>query len=201
MADSGNIIAATLAESGGAVYVAPLGTTVPTDATTALPAAWKDLGWVSEDGFTNSAKRNTTKHKSFGGETVKVTQDDFEETFTFALLETSAQVLKVVYGEDNVEESDGTITVKHSSLMLPRQMFVIDFIDGDRVGRHIILEGQITEVGDIKYVHKDLTMYELTVDTFRPAGETAGVITMIGGGSADTGGAFAAKRVKAPVAS
>lgn len=34
---------------GGAIFSAPLGTTLPTDATTALNVAFKGLGYVSED--------------------------------------------------------------------------------------------------------------------------------------------------------
>ena len=34
----------------GAVYRAALGSTLPTDATTSLDAAFKELGYVSEDG-------------------------------------------------------------------------------------------------------------------------------------------------------
>ena len=39
---------------GGAVFVAPTGTTLPTDATTALGSAFKALGYCSDDGLTNS---------------------------------------------------------------------------------------------------------------------------------------------------
>jgi len=38
----------------GAVYVAPTGSTAPTDATTALDAAWKSVGYISEDGVVES---------------------------------------------------------------------------------------------------------------------------------------------------
>lgn len=177
MADSGNIWAATLNANGACVYAAPLGTTLPTSATATLDNAFVDLGWVSEDGFTNSIKRDTTKHYAFGGDVVKTTQDRYTETIQFALLESSADVLKVVYGSDNVIESGDAISVEHSSLMLERQSFVIDFIDGDRVGRHVLREGLVVELGDVKYVHKDLTMYDLTVDLYKPDDGSNAVVT------------------------
>jgi len=168
MADSGQIWAATIPADGAAVYAAPLGTTLPTSATATLDNAFVDLGWVGEDGVTNSISRETTKHKAWGGETVKVTQDSYTETLQLTLLESSAEVFKVVYGEDNVTESGDTLTVEHSRLMLERQSFVIDFIDGDRAGRIVVREGQVTEVADVMYVHSDLTRYQITVDVFKP---------------------------------
>ena len=179
MANSGNIIAATLAESGGAFYMAPLGTTLPTTATEDLDPAFEDMGWCGPDGFRNSAKRTTTKHYAFGGENVKTTQDRYEETFALELLETSEQVARLIYGEDAVTAgaSDGEFSVEHSPMMLERKVFVIDVVDGDRVGRHVIREGQVTEVADIENRHDQLTKYGPTIDTYRPEGAKAGVVT------------------------
>lgn len=170
MADSGNIWAATIPADGAAVYAAPLGTTLPTSATAALNVGFVDLGWVSEDGVTNSISRDTTKHYAWGGSVVKVTQDKYTETIKLTLLESSSAVLGVVYGSDNVTAGGDyqSLAVEHSSLMLERQSFVLDFIDGDRAGRILVREGQITEISDVVYVHKDLTRYEITIDTFKP---------------------------------
>jgi len=176
MADSGNIWAATIPADGAAVYAAPLGTTLPTSATDSLDNAFVDLGWVSEDGVTNSISRETTKHRAWGGEVVKVPQDNSPETLTLTLLESSAEVLGVVYGHDNVTENGDTITVEHSRLMMERQSFVVDFIDGDKAGRIVVREGQVTEVGDVVYVHRDLTRYEITVDVFKPDNADTAVV-------------------------
>jgi hypothetical protein len=177
MADSGNIWAATIPADGAAVYAAPLGTTLPTSATASLDGAFVDLGWVSEDGVTNSISREVTKHRAWGGEVVKVTQDTYTETVVLTLLESSAEVLGVVYGHDNVTENGDTITVEHSRLMLERQSFVIDFIDGEKAGRIVVREGQVTELGDVVYVHRDLTRYEITVDVFKPDNADNAVVT------------------------
>ena len=129
MADSGNIWAATIPADGAAVYAAPLGTALPTSATASLNVAFVDLGWVSEDGVTNSLSRETTKHRAWGGEVVKVTQDNYTETITLTLLESSAEVLGVVYGTDNVTESGDTLTVESIRLAM------------DRAARRVVLEG------------------------------------------------------------
>ena len=53
MADVKNVTAGK-PKVGGAIFRAPLGTTLPTDATTNLDAAFKALGYCSDDGLTNT---------------------------------------------------------------------------------------------------------------------------------------------------
>ena len=55
---------------GGYAYWAPAGTTLPTDSATALPSAYKLLGYLSEDGLTNTTDTDATEIKDANGTTV-----------------------------------------------------------------------------------------------------------------------------------
>lgn len=49
---------------GGAVFVAPVGTDLPTDATTALNAAYQNVGYISEDGVVNTNSPTPTPSRN-----------------------------------------------------------------------------------------------------------------------------------------
>lgn len=151
---------------GGGIFSAPLGTALPTDATTALNAAFKNLGFVSEDGVTNSDERSTDDIKSWGGEIVNTVQTEKKDTFKYTLIEAlNIDVLKEVYGEDNVSGTLKTgITIKSNASELPPHSIVIDTVLKDNALKRIVLpNAKVTEVGEIKYGHADNVGYETTV--------------------------------------
>ena len=87
----------------GAVYVADITATLPTDATTVLGADFKALGYVSEDGLTNAMSIESDEVKAWGGDTVLTLQTSFSDTFGLTLIESlNAEVLKTVFGDSNV---------------------------------------------------------------------------------------------------
>ena len=68
--NNANYVTAGKPKVGGAVHVAPLGTTLPTSAGETLGGEWLDVGYISEDGVTNSNSRETNAVKEWGGNTV-----------------------------------------------------------------------------------------------------------------------------------
>ncbi|CKH13872.1 hypothetical protein PXH78_26960 [Mycolicibacterium smegmatis] len=175
--DNKNVYAAEPLATGSCL-VAPLGTEGPTSATEELDPAFVDLGHVGEDGFTETAERSVDKKKNFGGKTVKILQTDYTHTFSFTLLESlNADVLKAIYGEDNVTVTAANamhgvqIEVKKNSRKLPHMSWVIDTTDSELNAfyRNYIPDGQIISVGDVTIVHTDTIMYEVELEAFEDA--------------------------------
>lgn len=150
----------------GAVYRAPIGTTLPTDATTELADGYVSLGYVSDNGMTNSNSMEVENLKAWGGDIVLTTQTDREDTFRCKLIEAlNLEVLKAVYGDDNVTGTIETgVTVKANTTQLEPYIWVFDMImRGDKLKRVVIPNGTITEVGDITYKDEEAIGYEVTI--------------------------------------
>lgn len=156
-------------KTGGAVSCAPIGSTLPTDATTALDAAFKVLGYVSEDGLTNSNSASMTDTKAWGGDIVLSGLDEKPDTFQFTLIETlNADVLKAVYGAANVTGTLSTgITVTANSTEPESASWAFDMVMRDgAVKRIVVPNAKVTEVGDIVYNDTDAVGYEITITAY-----------------------------------
>lgn len=153
---------------GGAVFSAPLGTAVPTDAKTALDASYKNLGYVSEDGIVNANSPESETVKAWGGDIVLVPQTQRMDTFAYTLIEaTNVNVLKEVYGDSNVTgdlTSPTGIKITANSKELDPHVIVVDMIlKSGLLKRTVIPNGKVSEVGEITYVDADAIGYPTTV--------------------------------------
>lgn len=150
----------------GGIYVAPAGTQLPTDATTALNAAFANLGYVSEDGVTNANGADNTDIGAWGGDIVLSVQGTKSDTFSFTLIETlNVDVLKAVYGDDNVSGTLATgISVKANNKVITPKPWVVEMIMHNGALKRIVIPyGTITGRGDVVYKDDEAIGYEITI--------------------------------------
>ena len=149
----------------GAIFIAPVGTSLPTDSTTALNSAFVELGYASDAGVVNSESRETETIKAWGGDTVLKPFTGKEDTFQFTLIEAlNVNALKLVYGDSNVTgDLTNGITIKSAAEDLDYHSFVIEMVLNGAIKRIVIPSAKVTEVGDITYADGEAIGYDTTL--------------------------------------
>ena len=150
----------------GAIYRAPLGTVAPNNAYSDLDPAFKNLGYVSDDGLTNSNSPETETKKAWGGATILTSQTGRPDTLKYKLVEAlNVDVLKSVYGDDAVTgELETGITVDANNKQLPGSCYVVDMVlKDDSLKRIVIPNATLTSLGDVVYKDGEIVGYEVTL--------------------------------------
>jgi hypothetical protein len=155
----------------GEVHYDGLDGTEPTSATAAL-TGFVGLGYVSEGGVTQSISGSTTNLVAWGGDTVRTVSTEHNATFSFVLIETSAEVLKTYYGDDTATASAAKITAAQGR----RGMWVIDVLDGDYTIRLVLPDAQVTTTGDVVYATGELIGYPITLTAYPDTSEVKAYI-------------------------
>lgn len=166
MALDATYVAKPISVTGG-IKVAPLGTVTPTDPTSVLNVAFKELGYVTEDGLKLSHDASDDKIKVWGGVTIRTIRSDYSATITGTLVSTlDIDVLKNVFGDSLVTQKSGFIAIKHASNIAPEKVYIIETKDASNGGRkrYVIPKGQITVSGDVNLSHKEITGFEVTIE-------------------------------------
>lgn len=168
MANNVENVSAGKPKIGGAVYRAPIGTTIPTDSTTALADGYSAMGYVSEDGVTNANSVNSDIIHAWGGDSVYTVTDENTDTFAATFIEaTNTEVLKAYFGDSNVSgtlDGNAGITVTANGSPKTAAIWVIDMIlKNNHVKRVVIPNGIVTETGDVVYVDDDVIGYPVTI--------------------------------------
>lgn len=158
---------------GGAIHRAPLGTTLPTNAVEELNAAFKSLGYISEDGLVNTNSPETDQVKAWGGDTVLAMQTAKPDTFKFTMIEAlNPNVTGAVYGESHVTEitvGEGGTSHKETKIVANSDdqedaSWIVDMVlKGGKLKRIVIPNAKITQLGDIVYKDDEAIGYAVTI--------------------------------------
>lgn len=160
---------ANAAAFGGAVHYAPLGTALPTDATTALDVAFVGLGLVTEDGLQPNRDVSTEKPKDWNGDVIAQLKTDDSKSFVFTLVEVfSGEVQKWINGTANVvvtaatASAGTTIAVTDKAADIDNSILVFDLKYKDKKRRIVVpvANSVVTSEGQLNV--SNLSSYEIT---------------------------------------
>lgn len=160
-------------EASGGITIGPVPTdskNFPTDVDADLQADLEHApaGYISEEGVTKTVDRSTEKIKDWNGDTIIITQSDHSVTLQLTFMEgANAEVLKMIYGENNVKEAGGVITLVENADELPHRSIGFAIKGGN--GSKILVfapDVQVTSVGDVSYVRSDVIKYQATLECF-----------------------------------
>lgn len=172
----------TSANKSGYIWVAPLGTTIPTDATAVLAGEFVGLGYLSEDGLTEPASFEPGDDiVAAGGDTVAQADPTFSKTWTGTCIEAlNVDLLRVAYGSSNVTVTpastgkEGAIAVKEQAGDLEHHVIVIDeMLKGGRKRRNVMADATFLITGDISHVHTALVNFDFTITAYPTADNPA----------------------------
>jgi len=160
----------------GGIWVAPLGTVLPTDATTALDAAFVSVGYVTDNGVTKSEKRNTGTIAAWGGDTIAATKKGMDVTIKLAMAELLNKVVQgLIYGDANVVATPATTTkgnllkVTGTSAPTPRKVWVIQVFSDAATVRLVLPIAKVMDVGDTAFKDDAIAAAEATLQAFPDA--------------------------------
>jgi hypothetical protein len=155
----------------GRVYVAPVGSTGPADIATALDAAWKDLGYISDDGVSISPGADSNEISTWQDPyPVRrvITARTLEVSFT--LLEWNENTLPFALGGGSITTTTGPPI--HYLYNLPsggtvdERALLVEWTDGTKITRFTVSRGAVTDVGDMSIVRGEAAGLEVTYTGF-----------------------------------
>lgn len=169
-----NVSAASPISTGG-VLVAPKGTALPTDETTALNAAFKALGYIGEGGIEPAGEGASYNDiKAWGGDTVtSVLETKSITKYSFTLLEVfGEEVAKLVFGTGNVSVTAATalagtkLAILDKGDEIPRNAYVFEMAYGAKKMRYCFPDAQAAITAEGPLVHNNITNYTVEITAY-----------------------------------
>ena len=158
----------------GAINSAPAGTALPTDETTALNAAFKDSGYISDSGLKIGTNQSNTEITDWSGNVVRDILQSYGNSLTWEHLEWNEESLKNFLGDNNVTAVKTTgsptkITAKFNGDEMPTKEWVFNIKDGIRKLRVVVPNGKVSERGEISFTKGDAVKLPITLKTYPDA--------------------------------
>lgn len=183
------------------IYLAPVGSTLPTTITGSIDPAFEDMGWLHSDGITETPTGSKTLIRGHQGQrVVRTRMTEPGTTIKFVALESKPQTQALRYVEKGVTTTAGVRkTTRGAGQVVSRRAAVVDLFDADDITvkeRWCFPVIEITPDGDRVFGANDISGFpflaEVTADYthFQTVGtaDTTWDVTVTG---TPTGGTYA----------
>lgn len=148
---------------GGYIFSAPVGTTLPTDYSSPLDAEFECLGFISEDGYNESIDEDSEDITDMNGTLMDSSSSNRVEQAQVTFAEIKAATLKRQYGDGNVTDENGMITVKHNANSHSTFAYVLELLlKNGRKWRKVIPRCQSFELDELNIASSELCQRALT---------------------------------------
>lgn len=161
----------------GAVWYGPAGTTLPTDSTSALNAAFVNIGYL-DDGFELAQDWKTKEVTGWQNlDVLRLIPTQLSRSVKFQGIESNKTSVQLAFGGATVVPGTGSAY----SLTLPTPVATADFIlvldwnDGTVTQRIIIKRAQFKTLPSVKFSRKDNIGYNFEVQALVPADGSAAI--------------------------
>lgn len=161
----------------GHLYMAPVGTALPTDTTTALPAPWNELGYTTDAGLEINPTITTNPVKAWQTrQDVRELISEFGYEVKFELEQRNKDNLKLAFGGGTIAAGTGSdwIYTPPSSSTVFEMAFVFECFDGAIIDRWLLQRGAITTLGAIKISAAAASTFPVIVKNLAPADGSVG---------------------------
>ncbi len=152
---------------GADVYTAPLGTTAPTDVSTAWGAGWEALGLLSEDGLTITPQNDEAEYYEWSGGHIRTVRSRFRRSFGVTALEDNDVVFHLVNPGSTSATATGITT---REIMTPEaniRMFGFELRDGDITKRIVVPRAEVVNTEPFTAGPSNMAMYALSITAYQ----------------------------------
>lgn len=152
----------------GELFSAPRGTTLPINATSSLDPALVGHGYLSNEGVMESWDDSIENIIAWQNATiVRAVRSESIGTLQTTLIQTRGSNLELFYPGSSVEPSGGEWALEVVPALADPRSFVLNVVDGAKILRLVVPNGEVTERGEVPYQNSGAVQYPITI-TFYP---------------------------------
>ena len=165
-----NAVNLGIGAASGMFFHAASGTALPTYPTETLGSAWKEVGFIAQDGITWHHGRSAEPLKDWSNSIRRQLQSDATGTVAAPIISTTKEVLQTLFGASAVVETAATtghgklekIEVKEG-VMSGEEAFLFLMKDGEDTFMLGTTKGMITALDDVSFAPGSAITWNATV--------------------------------------